>query len=370
MARFNLPDIDFVEVDAEELEAIAVGKFEELMQTTLTRSDPRRKFIQAVVFLATVLANNIDFTGKQRLLAYATDNYLDHLGAKKNVPRLEPKPAQTIIRFEVNPVETSVIPKGTRMAVNDIMFESTTDTTVNPGDTSVDVTFVCQEPGTIGNGFLPGQITNLVDPLPWVTKAYNITTSEGGVDWEEDDPYAERIRQSNESYSTAGPEGAYEFFAKSANQSIVDVLVTSPSDGVVEIRPLLKDGVIPSQDVLDQVYEKCNARTVRPLTDHVVVLAPEAVNYNLTATYYISSENQNLVNDIQAKVDAVVQEYLIWQKSKLGRGIDPGEFVTRLKNAGAYRVIVETPTGYTPLQPHQVAQEQTVSVTFGGVVND
>jgi phage-related baseplate assembly protein len=350
MARFNLPDIDFVDVDAEELEAIAVGKFEELMKTTLTRSDPRRKFIQAVVFLATILANNIDFTGKQHLLAYAIDNYLDHLGAKKNVPRLEPKPAQ--------------------MVVNDIIFEATTDTTVNPGDTSVDVTFVCQEAGTVGNGFLPGQITDLVDPLPWVVKAYNITTSEGGVDWEEDDPYAERIRQSNESYSTAGPEGAYEFFAKSANQLIVDVLVTSPSDGVVEIRPLLKDGVIPSQDVLDQVYEKCNARTVRPLTDHVVVLAPEAVPYNLTATYYISNENQNLVNDIQAKVDAAVQEYLIWQKSKMGRGIDPGEFITRLKNAGAYRVIVETPAEYTPLQPHQVAQEQNVTVTFGGVVND
>lgn len=83
MTRFGLPDINFVDVDATEFENAAVAKFEELQGVTLEETDPRRKFMQAFAFVATILANNIDYSAKQSRLAYAEDNFLDHLGRIK-----------------------------------------------------------------------------------------------------------------------------------------------------------------------------------------------------------------------------------------------------------------------------------------------
>ncbi len=372
MARFNLPDIDFVEVDTEEIESIAVGKFEELQGVSLSESDPRRKFIQSIAYVAAMLANNIDYTGKQNLLAYATDNYLDHLGIRKNVPRLEPEAAETIIRFEVNAPETFVIPAGTRLSVNEINFALTEDTTVSPGTSTVDIKATCEEVGTIGNGYLPGQITNIVDPdyLPWVSKAYNITKSEGGYDWEDDESYAERIRQSNSQYSSAGPEDAYVFHTKSANPLIEDVQVDSPSPGVVLIIPLLKNGQLADEEITKQIYEKLNTRTIRPITDKVVVQNPDIVNYEIDLTYYIPKEKETLLTSIKDSVNKAVEEYQVWQKGKLGRGIDPSELVSRVKATGAVRVFADSPVSYQVLSKTQVAIANKVTINYGGIVDD
>ncbi len=370
MARFNLPEIEFVPVDAVEIETSIVGRFEELSGIKLSEADPRRKFIQSLVYGFTLQLNNIDFTAKQNRLAYAVDDFLDHFGENKSVSRIEPKSSITVIRFEVNPVETSVIPAGTRISINEIFFETTSVATVEPGMQFVDVAAVCTEAGTKGNGYLPGQINNLVDPLPWVSKAYNTVLTVEGSDWEDDDSYAERIRQSNERFSTAGPTGAYEFFAKSANQLIVDVFVHSPSDGVIEIRPLLKGGDIPSADVLGQVLNIVDNRNVRPLTDKVNVLAPEVIEYDIDVTYFVSKENESILTSIQSTVQSAVNEYTLWQKSKLGRGIDASELISKVKNAGAKRVAVTLPASYTPIESYQVARDRLVNVTFGGVVND
>lgn len=371
MARFNLPDIDFVEKDVEEIESEIVAYYEQITGNTLSDIDPRRIFIKALSYGFFLQRNQIDYTAKQRLLAYAEDDFLDHLGTDDDVTRGEPTTATVTVRFEVNPVENSVIPAGTTMKVgDDIFFESSDDTLVTLGMQTVDIEMKCTETGTIGNGFLPGQITSLVTPIPWVSKAYNITTSSGGTDWEDDDTYAERIRQAKEAYSTAGPEGAYEYLAKSANQLIIDVSVTSPSANVIQIRPLLENGDIPDEEVLKQVAEACNDREKRPMTDKVEVLAPEIVTYDINVTYYISDENNSLLDSLKSAIEDSVQEFIVWQKSKLGRGIDTSELIAKMKNAGAYRVQVDSPTpSYIAIEETQVAQEGNVTVTFGGIVS-
>lgn len=371
MARFNLPDIDFIELDVEDIEMTIVTRFEELSGITLGDSDPRRKFIQAVAYAMAIQLNNIDYTAKQNLLAYAEDDFLDHYAAQKNIWRIAPSPSITTIRFEVNPMVESIISNGTRVAANDVIFATTEDVKVSPGMTSVDVLAQCTEVGDTANGFLPNQIKDLIDPHPSVIAAYNISTSQGGANWEDDDSFAERIRQSNESFSAAGPSGAYEFFAKSANQMIVDVLVSSPSDGVVEIRPLLQNGEIPGEEILNQVLETCSDRSVRPLTDKVIATAPEEITYDLDITYFISQINHSIVPSIQIKIEDAIQNYLLWQKSKLGRGIDIGECISMLKSAGAKRVIVNSPTSsYIPIEEYQVAKVGVVNVQYGGVVNE
>lgn len=118
----------------------------------------------------------------------------------------------------------------------------------------------------------------------------------------------------------------------------------------------MSGGVIPGQDVLDAVSETLEDRGVRPLTDKVTVAAPTAVPYNTVLTYYISRSRAAESTNIQAAVTAAVTTYQLWQKSKLGRHINPSELTARVMAAGALRVTVTAPA-YSAIQPTQVAQE-------------
>lgn len=372
MARFGLPDIDFVEVDPEEMESIVVEYFKNQTGIDLEETDPRRSFIKSMVFLATMLGNNIDFTGKMNLLAFAADNYLEHLGVKKNVSRLEPRAAETVVRFECKPVESFTIPSGTRMSVANLEFASTEDYLVTMDMTSIDIPMTCTETGEIGNGYLPNQITNIVDNdnLPWVTKAYNITKTDGGLDWEDDDPYANRIKQSNAQYSTAGPEDAYKYHAMSVSSDIVDVEVYSPSVGVIAIVPLLANGELPTAAILSAIEEKLNDRTIRPITDFVRTELPEIVHYDIQLDFYIPRSKSSVETTIKAQINAAIDEFIIWQKGKLGRGIDASELVSRVKEAGGVRVTASSPSQFIVLSKTQVAHSNAVSANYGGLVDD
>ncbi len=58
---------------------------------------------------------------------------------------------------------------------------------------------------------MQGQINELVDPIPFVSRVENISTSYGGSDIENDDKFRARIQIAPEHFSVAGPEGAYRF---------------------------------------------------------------------------------------------------------------------------------------------------------------
>ena len=98
---------------------------------------------------------------------------------------------------------------------------------------------------------------------------------------ETDDNYRQRIHLSPEKYSVAGPGGAYDYWAKSAHQDIIDVAVYSPEPGVVDVRPLMTGGELPDDEILDLVRTALDPEEVIPLTDTCQVLAPEVVTYDL-----------------------------------------------------------------------------------------
>lgn len=114
----------------------------------------------------------------------------------------------------------------------------------------------------------------------------NTTESAGGADEESDAAFYERMRESVETFSTAGPLGAYEYYAKSASALITDVKATSPEPGKVDVRVLLASGELPGEEILKEVSAILSADSVRPLTDHVTVQAPEVTPYNIDVTYY------------------------------------------------------------------------------------
>ena len=80
----------------------------------------------------------------------------------------------------------------------------------------------------------------IVDAYDYFLKVENITKTTGGAEQENDTQYYERMRESMESFSTAGPVNGYAYFAKSTSVAIADVAATTPEPGVVDVRVLLQ----------------------------------------------------------------------------------------------------------------------------------
>ncbi|MCM3141294.1 baseplate J/gp47 family protein [Brevibacillus sp. MER 51] len=369
----SLPQIQFIDVDAEKTTNEIIAIYEGLAGRTLYPADPIRLFLTALAQIIIQQRVLINENAKQNLLRYAEDAILDHMGALYKVPRLEAAPARTTQRIVLSaPLSSSmIIPAGTLFGPdggNGLYFETEKSMEIPAGSLSGSVEVICTTPGVIGNGFLPGQINTLIEPLPFVQSVANLSVTAGGADRETNDAYRERIHIAPESFSVAGPDGAYRFWASSASQLIVDVSVTNPTPGVVKIIPLLAGGGLPTQEILDAVFAKCSPADKRPFTDHVTVAAPTVKKYNLAFTYWIAMSRAAEAAAIQTAVNAAVQSYTLWQKSALGRDINPSELTRLLMQAGAHHVSIVSPT-HTDVPFDQVAIAETVTVTYGGLTD-
>lgn len=231
------------------------------------------------------------------------------------------------------------------------------------------VAAICTEPGDAGNHLAIASLTKLVDPLPYVDSVQNATVTAGGADKESDESYRERIHEAPESFSDAGSYGAYAFFAKSANPDIADVFITSPSPGEVKIVPLMTGGEIPEEEVLKDVLEACNDKTVRPLTDQVSVQAPTVKNYDIRVTYYIGEDSESFSATIQQAVTEAINQYVEWQKEKLGRDINPSQLMKNIIEAGAKRAEITEPV-FTKVENTEVAVADQISVAMGGIESE
>ena len=234
-----------------------------------------------------------------------------------------------------------------------------------PGQLNGSVKAEAQIAGARGNGFKPGEISTIIDPIAYVDTMRNITLSEGGSDTEDDESYRERIHEAPESFSVAGPEGAYEYFTKSASHLVADVGVSSPRPGEVNIYPLLAGGGLPGQELLTTITDYLSDKKRRPLTDKLTVLAPTTTQYNIDAKYYIEKGADATV--VKAKADKAVNDYVIWQKSKLGRDIVPSRLVQMLMDVSGIKRVEVTAPIFTPIAEQSgVAVANTIAVALAG----
>lgn len=372
MKLSDLPDIEFVSADEQEILSDIIKLYTEITGRTLAQGDPVRLFLCVIAAIILMLCNKINYTGKQNLLRYSAGANLDHLGILVGAERIGAKASVTTIKItlsEVRSVATN-IPAGTRATAGDnVFFAIDQDATVIAGKLDVSVAATCTVSGVLGNGYLPGEINKIVDPIPYVAKMVNITTSEGGADIETDDSLREAIREAPEGFSVAGPVGEYIRIAKRASTLIVDVSVTTPKPGQVLIVPLLNEGGIPGEEMLKIVETACNERSVRPLTDQVIVKAPDIVKFNVEVTYYINRADEAQSISIQSGVAQAVNDYVIWQKSKLGRDINPDELISLIKKAGAKRVVIASPN-FQVIAENNIAIAENVSVKLGGLEDE
>lgn len=374
----DLPDIDFVNTDVNKILNDMIAGYEQAyyestgVRKKLYPGDPIRIWLYTQALREFQLRVLIDDAAKQNLLKYARKENLKHLGAFSRTSIFEPVPAKAKVKFTLSQARPTdeIIPHGTRVSPgNEIYFEVDQDVKVPAGIQEVIVDVTCTEAGTIGNGFTPGQINILVDPLPYNASVENIDTSQGGADEEDADSYRERIHLAPEGFSVAGPEGAYEYFARQYSPLVSDVKITNPSDGVVDIRVLLQNGELPDTTFLEGIYNYLSSKERRPLTDKVQVSEPTTVEYNIDLTYYISNADVAQEVLIKSRVEDAIQEYVIWQKSRIGRDINPSELISRIIQAGAKRVEVNAPK-FTPIQETEVAIAGNLTITYGGLEDE
>ncbi|BCS94884.1 hypothetical protein DSLASN_05160 [Desulfoluna limicola] len=372
MSLKNLPDIQFVEADAAKTISNILTLHEGITGKSLAPADPERLFLMGLASIIVQQRELINHAGKMNLLAYSEGDHLDHLGAFTETERLESSAAGTTCRFSIaEPLGFVVaINKGTRVSPDGkLFFKTERYAEVATGETFVDVPVICMATGTIGNDYVPGQINQVVDPVPYVVGVTNTTTSTGGADKEENEPYRERIHNAPDKYSVAGPEGAYIYWAKSAHQEIADVAVVSPADATVQVVVLLSGGTLPDEVILQAVADAVTPKNRRPLTDKVSVIAPVPAAFDIDADYFISNENSEAIAEIQSRVSRAVADYKAWQCEKLGRDINPDELIFRLKSAGAKRVVVRSP-GFLKLDTTQVAQIGSETLNYAGVEDE
>lgn len=369
----GLADIVFAEKSADEIESNIITLYENLANRTLAKGDPVRLFLESIVLIIVHQRSLIDNAAKMNLLAYASDDYLDHIGALLDVTRLEASHAMTTLKFTLSDTQPStvIIPEGIRVSPGggDVLFATTESVEIPAGEREVIATAQCTESGTQGNGYVAGQIRKLVDPFPYELNVENTTESYGGSDIESDENFRERIQIAPESFSVAGPTGAYEYWARSAHQGIIDVAVIGPPDtepGNVNIYPLMLNGDLPTQEILDAVFEVCNAEDKRPDTDYVHVLSPEPVEFELNVKYWIDRKRATQALQIQAAVEGAVKDWITWQRSKLGRDLNPSELNHRIVAAGAKRTEILSPE-FCVLTASQIAVMTSKTLALGGL---
>ena len=372
----DYPDISFIEATSfESLKDQMVQDYQKRYKeltgedVILAPADPDRLILYSCAVAIYQGLQYEDKAGKMGLLKYSTGEFLDNLAAFKGVKRNEAVPASTILRFTLAAVlsREAVIPVGKRVKGQELYFETTERTVIPAGELSVDIPAVCQVVGKTGNGYRAGDINTLVDPLPYTLKVQNISGTSGGSDRETDEELTERIYLAPSSYSTAGPEAAYEYWVKSYSQSVEECKIISETPGEVDIYVAItgEDDAEAFRKQLEAFLRNDNRR---PLTDHVIVKAPEEVSYEIELTYTISLSDKDTEETIKAEVENASRNYAKWQK-KIGRDITPARLIYEVMKAGAQSVTIAQPV-YKEILDTQIAVAGTLVIHYGGLKDD
>lgn len=377
---YDLPEISFIDdITFDEILEEMISDYESFYEEktgqkiTLRPGDKEYIHIRIEAAQYYQMYLKLDNSAKMNLLKYSKGDFLKHLGAFKKTFIDQPKAAIVTARFTLSGVRKDVIyiPAGTRITAGDaIYFETDEYAEISAGAEYVDIPCTCQTVGTVGNDYIVGQITTIVDPVPYVAAVTNITKSEGGTGEESEESFRERIFLAPSSYSTAGPADAYEYWVKQYNSAAIeDVKIHEPEEAIVDIRILLKGGEIPSQTFCDGALAYLKENPIIPLTDNDQVAPPDIVNYKLKATYYIARSNINNIASIQEGIEGAKETYLNWQKTKIGRDINPDALTEFVRAAGGKRVAIESPV-FTRIPETSIAIESEVEFVYGGVEDD
>ncbi|MGP9438139.1 baseplate assembly protein [Ewingella sp. AOP8-B2-18] len=181
---------------------------------------------------------------------------------------------------------------------------------------------------------------------------------------ESDSDLRMRIPQAFEGLSVAGPSGAYEYHARSADGRVADASAISPAPAEVTITILSRDNDgKATPDLLAAVDKALNDEDVRPVADRVTVQAAEIVPYQIEAVLYVLPAPE--IEPVRAASEAQLKKYINTQ-GRLGRDIHLSAIYAALHVEGVQRVELQSPLADIVLDKTQASLCTAYSLSVGG----
>ncbi len=179
---------------------------------------------------------------------------------------------------------------------------------------------------------------------------------------EDDERLRARAQLAPESFTTAGSEGSYRFWALAASSEVKDVAVQEGDPGDVILTILSTDGSgISGQPLLDLVFDEVYPR--RPLTDRVTVQSATILEYQVPAvlTLYDGPDAEVVRTASQNAAQAYVDG-----NHKLGHDITIAGLHAALYVPGVQNVDLGTFAADLIIGPTEVGFCTLLTVTVGG----
>jgi phage-related baseplate assembly protein len=364
----------FYDTSIESIKARLFERFETITGRTLLPAHPEALVLEVCAYEIKLVAEQNQSAAAQMLLSFSNAPALDFLADLQGVNRLASSFSTVNLAYETAAGHGGfTLPAGSRVASQNgqTTFRTDADAVVLTGAATFAVTATAINPGADGNGFTAGLITRMIDRRPELVSVTNTGTSGGGSDAETDEELRERVRLAGSGTSTAGPVRAYQFWARSASPSIIDVAVTNPVPGTVNVYPLVQGGVVTPDTVIQQVVAALDPNTVVPLTDTVVVLSPERieVTVGLSFTMYVSADSASALAAARARV----AQYLFVRETRLGLDVTVSQLIGRaVGDATEVADVSVTLNGSSTdlvLSPIQFAKTIALTTTIIGITN-
>ncbi|MCA0423978.1 MAG: baseplate J/gp47 family protein [Proteobacteria bacterium] len=324
-----LPAPQLFTVDAQVWKARLVTWFEGETGRTLYPMQIEMLLIEALAYAMSVLGEEAQAVAEQHLVALAGIAGLERLGPNRSTPRLAASKARVTLRFSIPQAraEAVFISAGTRVGAGNGMFFTLAPCVIAIGALSADVTAEAEFSGLAGNGFLPGQLTSMLDPVAGVVVT-NPTESSGGADAEDPELYRLRLANAYERISTGGSFAWYRETAIGVSAAIIDVAVVRPQPCVIDIYPLTLAGAA-GIDLRNQVLATFNTAEALDIRfgDDVFVKPPVAV----TGAPVLTIRGRGMASTIQADATAAAQAVLKVWRERLGAAVAPSDLEKAVK---------------------------------------
>ncbi|WP_282093029.1 baseplate J/gp47 family protein [Epibacterium ulvae] len=301
---------EFVVSDAKALLDQAIGHFESETGRTLGPSQVERYLLHTIAFMFSVWAARTQLALENNTVAYGRDDGLERLGADRETPRLDAQPATTFLQFDAMPDHTGIaIPTGTRVGhtSSNVQFRTADPAFISSTQTQVTVVAEATETGVYSNGLAIGALNVPIDVIPGIAAVMNVTATSGGADRESINRYRARLPGAFERIGNGLTHEHYVDDVFAWNARCVDVDVSRPQPGYVDISPLMDTGA-PTEEELASLLSTFGETNIHQ-GDYIRTLAP--ISHDFTFTLVLKVQAPEAVELAREKVQTVLDQWSV-----------------------------------------------------------
>ncbi|HHL4079617.1 baseplate J/gp47 family protein [Burkholderia sola] len=177
-----------------------------------------------------------------------------------------------------------------------------------------------------------------------------------------------RTQLAPQSFSVAGPEGAYVSHARNADGRVLDASAISPAPCEVLVTVLARDGDgTATPALIDAVAAALQADDVRPLTDKVTVRGADILRYQVRARLVFFAGPDRAVALAQA--NRAMKQYTE-SMHRLGMEVTLDGIYAAARAAGVQKVLLESPLAGLPATKQQAPYCTGIELIDGGVYSN